>query len=68
MKNTKTCPKCGGNHILRVEDNGGVSLYLGLLSRTPVARHVCTDCGYAESWVDPQFLDELKAKLPQEKP
>ena len=51
-----------------MEDNGGVSLYLGLLSRTPVARHVCTDCGYAESWVDPQFLDELKAKLPQEKP
>ena len=35
MKNTKTCPKCGGNHILRVEDNGGVSLYLGLLSRPP---------------------------------
>ena len=68
MKNTKTCSKCGGNHILRVEDNGGVSLYLGLLSRPPVARYVCTDCGYVESWVDPQFLDELKAKLPQEKP
>ena len=71
MKNTKTCPKCGGNHILRVEDLGGdrgINLVLGWFSVVPVARYVCTDCGYVESWVDPQFLDELKAKLPQEKP
>ena len=66
MKKTKTCPKCGGNHILRVEDNGGVSLYLGLLSRTPVARYVCTDCGYAESWVDDQHLAELKERYQRE--
>ena len=66
MKNTKTCPKCGGNHILRVEDNGGVSLYLGLLSRPPVARYACTDCGYVESWVDEPYMEDLNKQYEKE--
>ena len=69
MKNSKTCPKCGSSHILRVEDGAdstGISLYLGFLSRTPVARYVCTGCGYAESWVDQQFLPELKERYEKE--
>lgn len=65
MKETKTCPKCGGSHILRVEDgvdSTGISLYLGILSRVPVTRYVCIGCGYTESWVDQQFLGELKER------
>ena len=65
MKTGNPCPKCGGCHILRVEDgmdSTGISLYLGLLSQVPVTRWVCTDCGYAESWVDPQYLRELQER------
>ena len=64
------CPKCSGTHILRVEDGAdstGVSLYLGFLARGPVARYVCTDCGYTESWVDKMFLPELKERYEKER-
>ena len=65
MKPGKTCPKCGGTHILRVEDGGattGVSLYLSFFAWVPVARYVCTDCGYVESWVDEKHLPDLKKR------
>ena len=69
MKNSKTCPKCGGTHILRVEDAGGdrgIRLILGWLSVVPVTRYVCTDCGFAESWVDDQYHAELKERYERE--
>ena len=65
MKKTKTCPKCGGTALLRVEDGVGdrsINLILGWFSIVPVTRYVCTDCGYAESWVDDQHLAELKER------
>ena len=71
MKNTNTCPKCGGRRILRVEDgmnSTGISLYLGILSLIPVTRYVCTDCGYAESWVDKQYLEDLNRQYKKGNP
>jgi predicted nucleic-acid-binding Zn-ribbon protein len=69
MKNSKTCPKCGGTHILRVEDsvsNSSISLILSMFNAIPVARYVCTDCGFAESWVDDRHLGELKERYERE--
>ena len=69
MKNSKTCPKCGSTRILRVEDGmkeGNVSLRLDWFNIIPVARFVCTDCGYAESWVDNRHLAELKDQYQRE--
>ena len=69
MKSKNLCPKCGGSNILRIEDgrdSTGVSLYLGFMNWTPVARYVCTDCGYVESWVNEQFLPELTEQLEKE--
>ena len=60
MKRTKTCPKCGCSKLLRVKDTGDQRLILGWFKNVPVTRHVCTGCGYAESWVDDRHLDKLK--------
>ena len=66
MKRTNTCPKCGCTSLLRVKDTGDQRLILGWFKNVPVTRHVCTGCGYAESWVDQQFLPELKERYEKE--
>ena len=63
MKQTQICPKCGGTRILPVKDTGGdhgISLILGWFKAIPVTRHVCTDCGFAESWVDDKHMEKLR--------
>ena len=70
MKNSKTCPQCGDTRILRVEDgvgDRGIPLILGWFSIVPVARYVCTNCGYTESWVDKHHLVELRERYEKEK-
>lgn len=70
MKNTKTCPKCGGNEILRVEDVVGdrsINLVLGFFSAVPVTRYVCCGCGYTESWVDQRSLWEIRERYEKQK-
>ena len=65
MKQTKTCPKCGCTKLLRVDDsvsNRSISLVLGWMSFVPVTRYVCTECGYTESWVNKQYLHEIREK------
>lgn len=60
IKNTGTCPKCGGRTIVRVPDNprrhaSGNNIYTTqatLLGKIPVIRYVCCDCGYVENWVE----------------
>ena len=69
MKNTKTCPKCGGTRILRVMDGVGdrsISLILGWLTRVPVTRYACTECGYVESWVDEPYMEDLNKQYEKE--
>ena len=70
MKYSKTCPKCGGTDILRVEDSqsaGRISLTLDWITVIPVARYVCCGCGYVESWVDKRDLWQIRAKQEKEK-
>jgi len=59
MKNTKRCPKCGSQVIVRVPDNAHRYLAnsicmtsLAFVKRIPVARYVCCECGYVENWVE----------------
>lgn len=60
MKNTHSCPKCGGREILRIPDRpgryaSGNNIYttqLTLLGKIPVIRYVCCNCGYVENWVE----------------
>lgn len=61
MKNTKCCPKCKSQNIVRVPDNAhrylANSICITLVAwvkRIPVARYVCYDCGYVENWVETQ--------------
>ncbi|WP_298033392.1 hypothetical protein [uncultured Dysosmobacter sp.] len=69
MKNTHTCPKCGGRNVIRVPDSplrhaSGNNIYtttVTLFGKIPVIRYVCCDCGYVENWVETQKeLDEIK--------
>ena len=69
MKNTKHCPKCNSQNIVRVPDNpnrhaSGNNIYTGaftLIKKIPVIRYVYFDCGYVENWVETQSeRDEIK--------
>ena len=69
MKQTKTCPKCGCKEILRVEDMTGdrsINLVLGWFNAVPVTRYVCTECGYVESWVDRQYMSDIRERYEKE--
>ncbi len=69
MKNTKICPKCGSNDILRIPDQpnrhaSGNNIYtttVTLFGKIPVIRYVCCKCGYVENWVEQEEeLQKLK--------
>lgn len=66
MRRTGVCPKCGSHNIVvpgHKIHRGVEILSTGTLSVTILQRYVCTDCGYAELWVeDPVALAELAAK------
>ena len=53
MKNTKKCPKCSGENIVRVDGRcgpygSGNNIMLGatIFSGVNVNTYICTDCGY----------------------
>lgn len=62
MKNTRRCPKCSSQDIVRVPDNpnrhaSGNNIYTSmftLMKKIPVIRYVCCECGYVEDWVENQ--------------
>ncbi len=69
MKNSRCCPKCHSENIVRVPDHparhaSGNNIYttrMTLFGKIPVIRYVCCNCGYVENWVeDAQELDEIK--------
>lgn len=69
MKNTGTCPKCGGRELVRIPDTpgryaSGNNIYtstLTLMGKIPVIRYVCANCGYVEEWVETAAqLEKLK--------
>ena len=69
MKNSRCCPKCHSENIVRVPDHparhaSGNNIYttrMTLFGKIPVIRYVCCNCGYVENWVEnAQELDEIK--------
>jgi predicted RNA-binding Zn-ribbon protein involved in translation (DUF1610 family) len=58
VKNSKTCPKCGGKKICRPKysfatGNPGLdSISVGLFGAVFIHRYICLDCGYVELWID----------------
>lgn len=69
MKNSKRCPKCNLENIVRVPDNpsrhaSGNNIYTSavtLVGKIPVIRYVCCDCGYVENWIENQSeIDKIK--------
>ncbi len=69
MKHSRTCPKCTGAEIVRVEGirgqfgsgnvipTGGLTIF----SSIKVARYVCVQCGYSEEWIDsPDDLQRIR--------
>ncbi len=69
MKNTNTCPKCGGNDILLVPGNveaygvgNNIRTGWSIFSSVLVDRYVCCSCGYTEEWVETEDIPKLKKK------
>ena len=67
MKNSKTCPKCEGSDIVRLDGNvgaygaGNTAMIGGtIFSAGPVARYICLDCGYTEEWIDREDIAKIK--------
>jgi ribosomal protein S27AE len=54
MKNTKVCPKCKSNKIIRAQHhwNQDNTLPVGIFSWVRVARYICGQCGFIENWID----------------
>ena len=67
MKQTGTCPKCGGNDMLRIEGNIGpygsgnhIPVGITSFSAVKVHRYLCCGCGYSEEWIDKIDIPRLK--------
>ena len=67
MKNTRTCPKCKGTDIVRVEGSAGaygsgnnIQVGWSIFSAVLVHRYVCCDCGFSEEWIDKGDLHRVK--------
>lgn len=71
MKNTKRCPKCGCDVILKVGydpiwyRNQYIPVGITMFSAVPVTRYVCTGCGYSEEWIDKADIPRLREKYPR---
>ncbi len=67
MKNTKVCPKCQSNDIIRIDgyvDSGGAgnNIRLGMTawSAVHVNRYICCNCGFTEEWLDEVDVEKAK--------
>ena len=61
MNNSKICPKCNGNNIVMIRNDGhpdasygnNIQCNMTILSGVVyVKRYICCDCGYTEEWID----------------
>ena len=68
MRDTKTCPKCGGHNIVIITNDGHPDPTQGnnlMCNRTIlsgviyVKRYICCGCGYTEDWIDKNDLGTL---------
>ncbi len=67
MKNTRKCPKCGGNDILIVDGYAGAygagnNIMVGgtIFSAVGVDRYICCSCGFTEEWIDTGKMEKIK--------
>lgn len=67
MKNSRKCPKCGSDDIVRV--NGTVEAYgagnnimtgATIFSAVKVNRYICCECGFIEEWLDKYDIEKVK--------
>ena len=68
MKNSKTCPKCKSEDVVRIDGYAGpygtgnnVMVGKSIFSAVNVNRYVCCDCGYTEEWIDTEDLEKISA-------
>jgi ribosomal protein S27AE len=71
VKTNQKCPKCGSIEILKLE-HGCIQprdfVEVGILRPVAVIRHICSECGYVEEWIDPPpRLKELVDKMRTER-
>lgn len=66
MKNSRTCPKCNSNNIVRIGGYAGAygfgnNIMLGhsVFSAVNVNRYICCSCGYTEEWIDKKDMDKV---------
>ena len=59
MRDSRKCPKCGHNEILRIEGFVGprgignnVTAGATVFDSVKLPRYICCRCGYVEEWVD----------------
>lgn len=67
MKNTKSCPKCQSNDIVRINGYAGaygsgnnIMIGMSILSAVGVNRYICCNCGFTEEWVDQEDIERIK--------
>lgn len=63
------CAKCNSPdvHVISIEWPGrqiGASIPVSMFTSASVAHHVCTSCGYIESYVDPDARAKIAEKWP----
>lgn len=66
MKNSRTCPKCNSNNIVRIGGytgayGSGNNIMTGysIFSAVNVNRYICCSCGYTEEWIDKEDMDKV---------
>ena len=57
MKDTKRCPKCDSDDVLRLQGErqgygAGNNIRIGLFGVVLPTKYLCCACGYIEEWVD----------------
>ena len=70
VKKTGTCPKCESRDLIRIPGStyafgagnnvpAGTTIY----AHVPVARFLCSHCGYSEEWIEsPADIEKLRKK------
>ena len=66
MKNSKKCPKCGSENIVRIDGYSGaygtgnnVQVGMSIFSAVNVNRYICCDCGFTEEWIDKEDINRI---------
>ena len=67
MKNSKKCPKCNSDDVIRVRGSSrgygaGNNIMVGMtiFSAVNVNRYICGNCGYCEEWIDEWDIPKIK--------